>query len=284
MREIQVRTGRQVADVLAGEYVSVFKGRGMEFDEVRPYIPGDDIRTIDWNVTARVGAPYVKRFVEERELTIMLMVDLSASLRFGSVAQTKREVAAELAALLAFSAVKNNDRVGLILFTDRVEKFVVPKKGRKHVLRLITEILTFRPEHSGTQISDALGYLSRVVRRKAITFLMSDFQVPVGSFDHSLRIVARRHDLVPVVVRDAMEEELPSMGLVLMEDLETGAPIWVDTASRRVRQRYQTESRIAHNKLLEEFRKAKLDAINVETGGEYVAALMKFFRLRARRF
>jgi uncharacterized protein (DUF58 family) len=284
IRKLEIVTTRKVNEQLAGQYHSVFKGRGMSFEDVRLYQPGDEIRFIDWNVSARSDDIYVKRFVEERELTIMLMVDLSASLRFGSVAQTKREVAAELAALLAFSAVKNNDRVGLILFTDRVEKFVVPKKGRKHVLRLITEILTFRPEHTGTQISDALGYLSRVLRRKAVVFLMSDFQVPVGSFDHALRIAARRHDLVPVVVRDAMEEELPSMGLVLMEDLETGDPIWVDTASRRVRQRYQTESRILRNKLLEEFRKAKLDAINVETGGEYVAALMKFFRLRARRF
>ena len=220
IRKIEIVTMRKVNEQLAGQYHSVFKGRGMSFEDVRLYQPGDEIRFIDWNVTARSHQEvYVKRFVEERELTVMLLVDLSASLRFGTVKQTKAEVAAELAALLAFSAIKNNDRVGLILFTDTVEKFVAPKKGRKHVLRLITEILTFQPKGKGTDLAEALGYLSRVTRRRSVTFVLSDFQADPASFEHPLRIVGRRHDLVPIVIRDRMEETLPKMGLVLMEDL-----------------------------------------------------------------
>ena len=285
IRKLEIVTMRKVNEQLAGQYHSVFKGRGMSFDDVRLYQPGDEIRFIDWNVTARSNNEvYVKRFVEERELTVMLLVDLSASLKFGTVAQYKKEVAAELAALLAFSAIKNNDRVGLILFTGTVEKFVAPKKGRKHVLRLITEILTFEPESKGTDIAEALGYLSRVAKRRSVSFCISDFQTPPDTFDHALRIVGRRHDLVPIVIRDAMEKTLPKMGLVLMEDLETGVPLWVDTASGRVRANYERESQLSHEKLLESFRKAKLDAIDVETGGEYVTALMKFFKLRASRY
>ena len=285
IRKLEIVTMRKVNEQLAGQYHSVFKGRGMSFDDVRLYQPGDEIRFIDWNVTARSNNEvYVKRFVEERELTVMLLVDLSASLKFGTVAQYKKEVAAELAALLAFSAIKNNDRVGLILFTGTVEKFVAPKKGRKHVLRLITEILTFEPESKGTDIAEALGYLSRVAKRRTVAFCISDFQTSPDTFDHALRIVGRRHDLVPIVIRDAMEQVLPKMGLVLMEDLETGIPLWVDTASGRVRANYERESKIQHEKLLERFRKAKLDAIDVETGGEYVTALMKFFKLRASRY
>ena len=285
IRKIEIVTTRKVNEQLAGAYHSVFKGRGMSFDEVRQYQPGDEIRFIDWNVTARSqGEVFVKRFVEERELTVMLLVDVSGSLRFGSNAQFKREVAAELSALLAFSAVKNGDRVGLILFTDTVERFVPPKKGRKHVLRLITEILTFRPTGRRTDVSEALGYLSRIQRRRSTAFLLSDFLVDPESFRAPLRIVSRRHDLVPVVIRDRMEQELPNLGLVLTEDLETGLPVWLDTGSRVVREHYRTRALRRHQDLLQRFRREKIDAIDVETGGGYVRALAQFFALRARRF
>ena len=284
IRKLEIVTSRKASEQLAGQYHSVFKGRGMSFDEVRQYQPGDEIRFIDWNVSARAGDVYVKRFVEERELTIMLMVDLSASLRFGSKQELKREVAATLGALLAFSAIKNNDRVGLILFSDHVERFVPPKKGRKHVLRLLAEILNWRPQGRGTDLNAPLEYLSRTNQRKAVAFLLSDFQAPTESFVHSLRIAARRHDVVPVVVRDPMETELPSIGLVPMQDLETGEAVWVDTSSRAVRERYRERNESALKQLLQTFRRHKLDSIHVETGGaSYEQALVRFFKLRAKR-
>ena len=284
IRKIEIVTSRKASEQLAGQYHSVFKGRGMSFDEVRLYQPGDEIRFIDWNVSARAGDVYVKRFVEERELTVMLIVDVSGSLQFGSQAQYKREMAAELSALLAFSAIKNNDRVGLIMFTDQIERFVPPKKGRKHVMRLITEIMNFTPEGRGTDIGGALEYLSRITQRKSVAFLISDFQVPTESFIRSLRIVSRRHDLVPVVIRDPMEFELPDLGLTLLEDLETGRPTWVDTSSKAVRQSYAERNQVAHERLLQLFRKHKLDAVDVGTGSGYVQAIVQFFQLRARRY
>lgn len=283
IRRIDIVTSRKVNEQLAGQYHSVFKGRGMSFDEVRPYQPGDEIRFIDWNVTARTNEAFVKRFVEERELTVMLLVDVSGSLRFGTRVQEKRAVAAELAALLAFSAVKNNDRVGLILFSDDVEHVVVPKKGKKHALRLVTDVLMFKPKGRGTSIDAALRYLSRISSRKTITFVISDFQAPVPRFEQALRIVARRHDLVPVVVRDALEESLPNLGLVLMEDLETGQEVWVDTASKRVRKNYEQQVQSGRAGVDDLFRRMKLDAIRVATGDSYVKPLVQFFELRARR-
>jgi len=283
IRKIEIVTTRKVNEQLAGQYHSVFKGRGMSFDEVRPYQPGDEIRFIDWNVTARSNEPFVKRFVEERELTVMLLVDASASLRFGSNLQLKREVAAELAALLAFSATKNNDRVGLAMFTDKVEHVVTPKKGKKHVLRLISDVLTHRPAGRGTRIDEALGWMSRIGQRKSICFVISDFLAPSASFEKALRIVARRHDVVPVVVRDKIERELPRLGLVLAEDLETGQRVWVDTDSRRFRERYAAENARARKELKDLLRSMKLDQIEVETGGGYTKALVQFFELRARR-
>jgi len=283
IRRIDIVTSRKVNDQLAGQYHSVFKGRGMSFDEVRPYQPGDEVRFIDWNVTARTNEAFVKRFVEERELTVMLLVDVSGSLRFGTRAQEKRSVAAELAALLAFSAVKNNDRVGLILFSDHVEHVVRPKRGKKHALRLVTDVLMFKPTGKGTSIDEALRYMSRISSRKTITFLISDFQAPVSEFEQSLRIVARRHDLVPVCVRDTFEETLPNLGLVLTEDLETGQTVWVDTASRRVRERYEQQVHAARQTVDDLFRRMKLDAIRVATGDSYVKPLVQFFELRARR-
>ncbi len=284
IRKLEIVTSRKASEQLAGQYHSVFKGRGMSFDEVRLYQPGDEIRFIDWNVSARGNDVYVKRFVEERELTIMLMVDVSASLRFGSRQELKREVAATLGALLAFSATKNNDRVGLILFSDHVERFVAPKKGRKHVLRLLAEILNWRPQGRGTDLAVPLEYLSRTNQRKAVAFLLSDFHAPTESFVQSLRIAARRHDVVPVVVRDPMETELPSIGLVPMQDLETGETQWVDTSSRAVRERYRERNEAAAGRLLQTFRRHKLDSISVETGAaSYDQALVRFFKLRARR-
>lgn len=283
IRKIEIVTTRKVNDQLAGAYHSVFKGRGMSFDEVRPYQPGDEIRFIDWNVSARSSEVFVKRFVEERELTVMLVVDVSASLAFGTNAQQKREVAAELAALLAFSAVKNGDRVGLILFSGEVEHYVPPKKGRKHVLRLISEILSYEAKGRGTSVSEALTYLQRVTSRKTIAFLLSDFQTPPHQFDKPLRIVARRHDLVPIIIRDEMEAELPRIGLVLVEDLETGATTWLDTSSRGVRRAYAERSKRERQALIQGFRRLKLDHIQVETGGSYFGAIRQFFELRARR-
>src|SRR5688572_26309218 len=220
IRKIEIYTSKLVNDRLAGQYQSVFKGRGMAFSEVRQYLPGDDVRLIDWNVSARMNEPYVKLFVEEREMTVMLLIDMSASGLFGSGLQSKREVAAEVAALVAFSAIKNNDRVGLIIFTDKVELFVPPKKGKKHVLRVITEILTFEPGSARTDLRVALDYLGKIARRRSVAFLVSDFLV--DGWYHPLRIAANKHDLVPVVIGDPMEEKLPKLGLVCFEDLETG--------------------------------------------------------------
>jgi uncharacterized protein (DUF58 family) len=283
IRKIEIVTSRKAQEQLAGQYHSVFKGRGMSFDEVRPYQPGDEIRFIDWNVTARANDVYIKRFVEERELTIMLMVDLSASLSFGTDAELKREVAAMMGGLLAFSAIDNGDRVGLILFTDRVERFVPPKKGRKHVLRILAEILNFEPDGTGTDLAVPLEYLARVSRRKVVGFVLSDFQAPTASFLPALRIASRRHDIVPIIVRDPMEDELPSLGLVPFEDLETGETLWVDTSSRTAREAYRQRNEAATKRLLGDLRRHKLDAIRVRPGGAYEKALIQFFRLRAKR-
>jgi uncharacterized protein (DUF58 family) len=283
IRKIEIVTSRKAQEQLAGQYHSVFKGRGMSFDEVRPYQPGDEIRFIDWNVTARAGDVYIKRFVEERELTIMLLVDLSASLSFGTDVELKREVAAMMAGLLAFSAIDNGDRVGLILFTDRVERFVPPKKGRKHVLRCLAEILHFEPEGKGTDLAVPLEYLARVSRRQVVGFVLSDFQAPTSSYLPALRIASRRHDIVPIIVRDPMEDELPSMGLVPFEDLEDGTTHWVDTSSRRSRDAYRERNEAATKKLLGELRRNKLDAVRVRPGGAYDKALIQFFQLRAKR-
>jgi len=283
IRKIEIVTSRKAQEQLAGQYHSVFKGRGMSFDEVRPYQPGDEIRFIDWNVTARAGDVYIKRFVEERELTIMLLVDLSASLSFGTDVELKREVAAMMAGLLAFSAIDNGDRVGLILFSDRVERFVPPKKGRKHVLRCLAEILNFEPEGRGTDLAVPLEYLARVSRRQVVGFVLSDFQAPTQSFLPALRIAARRHDIVPVVVRDPMEDTLPAMGLVPFEDLEDGTTHWVDTSSRRARAAYRERNEAATKRLLGELRRNKLDAVRVRPGGAYEKALIQFFQLRAKR-
>jgi uncharacterized protein (DUF58 family) len=235
IRTIEIVTERLVRDRMAGQYHSVFKGSGISFSEVRQYAPGDDIRLIDWNVSARMNDAYIKLFTEEREMTVLLLVDMSASGRFGSVGQEKRELAAELAAVVAFSAIRNNDRVGLVVFTDRVEKFVPPKKGKKHVLRVVSEILSFEPQHRGTRIAAGLDFLGHVARRRAVAFLVSDFLAPLESYERPLRIASRRHDIIPITVTDPLEETLPRVGLVEMEDPETGELVVFDTSGAEAR-------------------------------------------------
>ncbi len=281
VQRIQIYTDRMVNDVLAGEYHSVFKGRGMEFDEVREYQTGDDVRSVDWNVTARMGHPYIKSFVEERELTVMLVVDVSGSELFGSTDKLKQEVLAEFCAVLAFSAIKNNDKVGLLLFTDRVEKFIPPQKGRRHVLRVIRELLFHEPEGRGTDIGVALQYLNRVARRRTVTFLVSDFLAE--DYEQDLRLSAKRHDLIAVSVDDPRERELPSLGLVEIEDAETGERRLVDTGSRAVRRRYRERAEAAAEARQERFRAAGVDVIGIDTEQPYVQTLMAFFRRREKR-
>ena len=281
IRKLEIATRKVVSDMLAGQYHSVFKGRGMAFSEVRPYQPGDEIRVIDWNVTARMQDAYVKVFTEERELTVMLLVDVSASEDFGSRGRTKSEICAEVAAQIAFSAIANNDRVGMVLFSDRVEKMIPPKKGRRHVLRLVTEILSFKPVGKGTDIPLALNYLSRVSKRKAVTFLISDFLA--RNYEKPLRIVARRHDLVPVVVQDPLELDFPRLGLVELEDPETGERTLLDTSDPAVRGDFLRAVGAAREERRKLFQKLELDHVELNAGDDFGAALVRFFRARARR-
>jgi uncharacterized protein (DUF58 family) len=281
LRKIEIHTARLANDQLAGSYHSVFKGRGMAFSEVRQYQPGDDVRFIDWNVSARMNDTYVKVFTEEREMTVILLVDLSASELFGSVAQSKQETAAEVAALLAFSAIKNNDRVGLILFTDHVERFVPPKKGKGHVMRVVTEILSAKPSGKGTDVRAALELLGHVQKRKCVVFLISDF-IAQG-YEHALRLASKRHDLIPLQITDPREEHLPDVGLLLAQDLESGEIVEVDTSSRKVRDAYAL--RVARNRSEREqlFRKLDLDHLTIYTHKPYARPIAELFRLRQRR-
>jgi uncharacterized protein (DUF58 family) len=282
IRKIEIVTERLVRDRMAGQYHSVFKGSGIAFSEVREYTPGDDIRLIDWNVSARMNEPYVKLFIEEREMTVLLLVDMSASGRFGSRDQEKRELAAELAAILAFSAIRNNDRVGLIIFTDEVERFVPAKKGKKHVLRVISEILSYAPRSPRTNLGAGLDFLGRIARRRAVAFLVSDFLAPASQYDRALRIAARRHDLIPVTVTDPLEEALPAVGLVELEDPETGEMVVFDTSGPEGRA-FAAESRALRDGRETLFRRLSLDAISVRTDRPYLPALTSFFEARARR-
>jgi uncharacterized protein (DUF58 family) len=284
IRRIEITTRRAVLDTLAGGYHSVFKGRGMAFSEVRPYQPGDEIRAIDWNVTARIGEPFVKVFVEERELTALIAVDRSASQGVGLSAQAKAEVAAEIAALLVFSALENGDRAGLLLFTDRVERFVPPRRGRKHGLRLISEALAFQPAGRGTDVALALRDVTRLLRRRAVVFVVSDFLS--SDYEAALAVCARRHDVIPVVVSDPVEDELPAgalSGLWPVADSETGATVWVDLSDKRTRAAYAEAAREARERRERIFRKLSLDAVRVRPGDDYVAPLAALFRARGRR-
>jgi uncharacterized protein (DUF58 family) len=289
VRQVEIRTNRLVNDALAGQYHSVFKGRGMDFDEVREYVPGDEVRMIDWNVTARAGTPFIKKFTEERELTILLMVDVSASGNFGSASQSKREMAAEMASVLAFSAIRNSDKVGLILFSDKVEHYIPPKKGRGHVLRVIREILFFKPEHRGTDVPQVLDFVSRVISRRAIVFLISDF---LGSENNgqeldvlrrSVRLTSKRHDLIALHVQDPRESELPDVGLVTLEDAETGDLVELNTGDPLVCERFRQLSKERNTKLQQLFRSEAVDTLELNTAQPYLPALMQFFRTRERR-
>ena len=283
IRQIEIYTRRLVNDNFAGEYHAVFKGRGMEFEEVRPYAPGDEIRTIDWNVTARMGEPFVKRYVEERELTVMLVVDASGSGEFGSVQWFKRELAAELTAVLSFAATTNNDRVGLLIFTDRVELFIPPRKGRRHVLRLIRELLAFEPQGIGTDIKLALDTINRVLKQRSIVFLVSDFLADTASYGWVLAVTNKRHDLVAVDLDDPLEREIADVGLLALEDAESGELVWVDTGSAAWRKAFGEEvaERTAVKRRM--FNRAKVDRIGVTTANDYVGALAKFFQRRVER-
>ncbi|NOZ56067.1 MAG: DUF58 domain-containing protein [Calditrichaeota bacterium] len=286
VRQIEISTRGLVNDVFSGEYHSVFKGRGMEFAEVREYQIGDDIRTIDWNVTARMGHPYVKVFEEERELTVMLLVDASGTEEFGALGPFKVDIAAEICALLALSAIKNNDKVGLIIFTDRIEKFVPPKKGKSHVLRVIREVLYHEPEGRGTDPRAALEYLGRVTRRRAVVFFLSDFlgePYENPEFRKALKIANRRHDLVAFSLTDPREVDLPNVGLVELEDLETGETVLVDTTDELFRREFGEVASQAVEERNRMFRTLGVDHVALRTDQSYVQPLVRFFRMRAKR-
>ena len=282
VRRIQITTKHAVNDVFAGQYHSTFKGRGMEFDEVREYVPGDDIRSLDWNVTARTGSPHIKKFVEEREMTVMLVVDVSASNLFGSSAQMKRDLSAEVAAVLAFSAIRNNDRIGLILFAEEVEKYIPPKKGTRHVLRLVREMLTHQPQGKRTNVVPALDYLNHVSTRKNVSFLISDFMFD-DDYERLLKVSARRHDLISVIIEDKREIAWPDIGTVTWHDAETGERVLVDTASRNVREHLAREQTLRTEALDEMLRRAGIDAVRLFAGEPYDKQFIKFFRQRAKR-
>ncbi len=281
IRRIEIQARRLVANRFLGEYHSVFRGRGIEFSEVRQYEPGDDVRAIDWNVTARMGAPYIKKYVEERELTVLLAVDVSASAAFTTTAATKRELAAEVAATLAFSAAANGDRVGLLAFTDRVEEYLPPRNDRRHVLRIIRELLYLQPASRGTSIAAALAYLARVQKRRAVIFLLSDFFD--GGYETQLRAAALRHEVVALTLNDPREETLPPAGLLDLEDTETGARVTVDTSDRRVREAYARRAAEARAGRRRAFAAAGVEEIALRTDQPYVAPLLRAFRARERR-
>jgi uncharacterized protein (DUF58 family) len=281
VRQIEIRTNRIVDSLLGGEYHSAFKGKGMEFEEVREYQPGDEIRTIDWNVTARAGTPFIKVHREERELTVMLLVDVSPSEQFGTGQQQKNELAAEFSALIAFSAIRNNDKVGLILFSDQVEKYIPPKKGKKHVLRVVRELLTFEPTSKGTDIAETLRFLARVARRRSTVFLISDYISE--DFEKTLSAVRARHDVIAVRTSDPREVELPAVGLITLEDAETGELVVVDSRSARVRRLFEDRAQTERTRQDSLLRSLKVDELEITTGRPYIRELSNFFRLREKK-
>ena len=282
IRRIDLRTRRLVNDIFSGEYHSVFKGRGVEFSEVREYSFGDDIRTIDWNVTARMDRPYVKLFEEERELTVMLLFDISSSGEFGSVSRLKRDIAAEICAVLAFSAIQNNDKVGLVLFTDTIEKFIPPKKGRRHILRILRELLYYKPQDKKTDIAASLEFLLRVTQKRTISFLVSDF-IAEG-YEKPLAIAGKKHDIIPVVITDPRETSLPSIGLIELEDAETGEMLLLDTKDMNLVKQFSESAIASTEKRKNIFNSIGLDTIEVSTDTDYLPKLVSFFRRRERRF
>jgi uncharacterized protein (DUF58 family) len=280
VRRLEIRSRHLVEDLFAGHSESVFKGRGIEFDEVRPYVPGDEVRDIDWNVTARLGQPYVKRFVEERELTVLLVVDVSRSMRFGTAGQEKRELAAELCAVLGFAALRNDDRVGLVLVGARVEHFVPPARGRSHLLRLLRDVLQAAPRTPGTDLGEAARFLLRTTRRRSVMFWISDFEDRIEPRD--FRVLARRHELTAIMLRDPRDEVLPALGWVMLEDLETGARRLVDTGSRTLRARYQREAHERWRTTEQALRRGRCPVVEVRTDRSYLPVLMRYFSARRR--
>ena len=281
IRRIQITTSRLVTDIFAGQYQSVFKGRGMEFDEVREYQPGDEIRSIDWNVTARMNHPYVKKFVEERELTVMLLLDMSASSFFGTVRQLKIQLAAQICSLLAFSAIRNNDKVGLIIFTDRIEKCIPPRKGIRHVLRVVREALYFKPQGKGTDIAGALDYLNKITTHRSVAFVISDFYAQ--DFKKQLAITNKRHDIVAISITDPRELELPDVGIVKLDDAESGKGVFVDTSDKRTRFEYAANAGQRQRERKAMFDSVRVDSVEVRTDIPYSASLLRFFKEREKR-
>jgi len=281
IRQIEIRSRKAVNQLFAGEYRSVFKGQGLEFYEVREYVPGDDIRLIDWNVSARLGSPYVKKFIEERQQSIILCVDVSASQDFGSQKLNKNEAAAEIAAVLAFSAIKNNDLVGLLMFSDKIEKYIPPKRGRRHVLLVIREILSFKRQGKRTDMAQALRYLSRVNKKSSVLFVISDFLAE--GYEQPVRILSRKHDLIPIIIKDKMEKQLPRLPMVCFEDPESGELMDVDLRDEKLRQAYHDISAGELNSLRKFFRSLKLDHLELGSDGEHIPALNRFFKARERR-
>ncbi len=281
VRKIEIITSRLVNDIFAGEYHSIFKGQGMEFSEVREYTMGDDIRTIDWNVSARMGSLFVKKFQEERELTVMLLIDMSSSSKFGTVNNLKSEIAAEISALLAFSAIKNNDKVGIIIFTDKIEKYIPPKKGRTHILRIIREIISFEPEHTSTDINIALNYLNKVIKRKAIVFILSDFISP--DYSRALATTNKKHDVIALTLTDPKEKEISQSGFLYLEDAETGKEIIVETSHPLFQKEFKTRSEKDYIERKKLFNSINLDNIEILTGQSYVTSLVSFFKKRMKK-
>lgn len=296
LRQIEIHTSRLATNALAGNYASVFRGQGIAFREVRPYQPGDDVRLIDWNVSARMGDPFVKIFTEEREMTVMLVVDVSASGRFGTVRATKGRVAAEVAALLAFSAIKGGDRVGLVMVSDRVERIVPPRKGEKHVLRVTREVLASEPSGRATDLAVGLETLTRVAKRRSVAFVISDFFVPAGPwssgrgdeqrrarFERTLALASAKHDVIAVELVDPRDDELPDVGLAMLEDLESGEEVLVDTSDRRVREAYAQSARARRASVRSVFKRLAIDQVTIGTDGSYVRPIRDLFARRARR-
>ncbi len=283
IRRIEITAKHLVVDVFAGEYQSVFKGRGMEFEEVRPYYPGDDVRRIDWNVTARMASPFVRHYKEERELTVMLLADASGSSEFGTTGGFKRELAAELAAVLSFAATTNNDRIGLMVFTDQVELVVPPRKGRRHVLRMVRDLLVFRPERAGTDISLALNSMNLMLKQRSIVFLISDFIAPPESYRRALAASSNRHDVIAIDLHDPAEREIPPVGIIALEDAETGELVWVDTNDKDWRLSYEEQVRLDEEAKVRTMRSLAIDRIALVNGQEYVSGLNDFFKRREKR-
>jgi uncharacterized protein (DUF58 family) len=285
IKKIHIRTGRTVNTLMAGQYKSVFRGTGMEFEEVREYAPGDDVKSIDWKVSARLGRPFVKRYREERELVVMLLVDLSASGRFGTQAQSKQEIAAETAAILAFNAIRNNDKVGAVLFTDQVERYIPPQKGSGHVWRVIKEIFAHQPQHTGTDISEAVGFLGRVCRKRSVTFVISDFILPKGNavVDRRMRSTARKHELINILISDPGDFDLPPGGIITAKDLETGTRIRLDAFHAKTRRAFNQRQHHAYNRIRDAFKSADLDCIEINTAASAADALVQYFRYREHR-